>query len=409
MKLSLILTVFTFVVPLAAMTPAESAVAAAKSALESNPGQFQAYNALAAALSRRARETSDTGYYRQAEEALAKSLKLSPGNLEAEKGRVWILLGRHEFGKAREAAMALNQRSRDDIMIYAYLTDASVELGRYDDAEKAAQRMLDLRPGNQPGLIRGAYLRELFGDMDGASDFLQKAMRMTRPNETEDRAWLLVQMAHLETVRGRLTTAATLLSQALNTFPEYHYALSGLARVRTAQKKYAEAAELLRRHVAAAPHPENYFALGEALERAGSQKEAGEVFRLFEQKARAEKDGFDNANRELIFYYCDYAKRPEEALAVAELEVSRRKDVHTLDAYAWALYRNGQYEKARENIETALSVGIQDASILYHAGEITSKLKQNEQAAKYFRQSLQVNPTSEYSTEAQDALSKLTS
>ena len=28
--------------------------------------------------------------------------------------------------------------------------------------------MLDLRPGNLPGLTRAAYLRELFGDLDGS-------------------------------------------------------------------------------------------------------------------------------------------------------------------------------------------------------------------------------------------------
>jgi len=390
-------------------SPAEGAIAAARQAVDKNPGQFEAYNSLAAALARRARETSDTAYYGQAEEAIAQSLKLSPGNLEAEKERVWILLGRHEFAKAREAAMALNRRTRDDIMIYAYLTDANVELGRYDEAEKSAQRMLDLRPGNQPGLIRGAYLRELFGDIDGASDFLQKAFRMTRPNETEDRAWLLVQLAHLESVRGRLDAAETLLEQALKTFPDYHYALSGLAQVRIGQKKYDEAADLLRRHVAAAPHAENYFYYAETLERAGRLGEAAETFRVFEERARAEMNGSDSANRELILYYADRAGHPDEALRVAEMEVSRRRDVHTLDSYAWALYRNGQFAAAKAQLDRALAVGIQDAQMFYHAGEIASKLKQSAEAAKFFRQSLQANPASEYSLPARDALNKLRS
>jgi len=42
---------------------------------------------------------------------------------------------------------------------------ALIARGRYDDAERSAQWMLDLRPGNIPALTRAAYLRELFGDI----------------------------------------------------------------------------------------------------------------------------------------------------------------------------------------------------------------------------------------------------
>ena len=53
------------------------------------------------------------------------------------------------------------------MLVYGFLVDAYAELGDYAEAEKAAQWMLDLRPGNVPGLTRAAYLRELFGDLDG--------------------------------------------------------------------------------------------------------------------------------------------------------------------------------------------------------------------------------------------------
>ena len=43
--------------------------------------------------------------------------------------------------------------------------------------------MLDLRPGNVPVLTRGAYLRELFGDVDGALEFMTDAFDRTSPDE----------------------------------------------------------------------------------------------------------------------------------------------------------------------------------------------------------------------------------
>ena len=70
--------------------------------------------------------------------------------------RVWLLLGKHEFAAALEAAKELNRKLPDDVMLYGFLTDANVELGNYKEAETAAQWMLDLKPGNMPGLTHAA-------------------------------------------------------------------------------------------------------------------------------------------------------------------------------------------------------------------------------------------------------------
>ena len=124
----------------------------------------------------------------------------------------------------------------DDILVYGFLTDANAELGNYSAAENAAQWMLNLRPGNLPGMTRAAYLRELFGDVDGAYELMDMAYQSTVPTETEDRAWILSQMGHLRFVAGRTDDADNILKQALQIFPGYHYALGNLAKVRITQK-----------------------------------------------------------------------------------------------------------------------------------------------------------------------------
>ena len=120
-------------------------------------------------------------------------------------------------------------------MIYGFLTDAEVELGKYRDAELSAQMMLDLRPGNLPGLTRAAYLRELFGDVDGALDLMNMALQSTSPTEVEDAAWVITQMAHLKLSEGNIADAEPYLHRALTLFPGYHYALGNLAKVRLEQ------------------------------------------------------------------------------------------------------------------------------------------------------------------------------
>ena len=157
-----------------------------------------------------------------------------------------ILLGRKEFTKALELATALNKKTPDDVLVYGLVADADIELGNYKEAERAAQWMLDMRPGNVPGLLRGARLRRLFGDAEGAMDFYNQAYQQTPPTQTEDLAWILTQMADLQGSLGNLDGAEKLLRSALDKFPNYYLAVESLARLQLAEQKAAEAVQLLR-------------------------------------------------------------------------------------------------------------------------------------------------------------------
>jgi len=341
--LSLMITVTTLTgmvtardLPAEQLTPAQQKIEWAAAAIDEDPDAYQNHNRLALAYTQRARETANSDYYDRALDALDVSFDLAPNNFQARKLVVWAQLGQHEFAKALEGATELQRIAPDDLLVYGLLTDAHIELGNYAEAEEAAQWMLNLRPGNIPGLTRAAYLRELFGDIDGAIDLMATAYPAIQRRETEDRAWTLTHLAHLELERGRNERAETMLAEALALFPDYHYALANLAKVRTAQGRLSEAVELLRKRYAIAPHPENLYELAVALERSGGSDEAAPLFESFVANALAESKGWDNANRELIAYLVDVD--PAQALSIARREIDRRSDVFTLDAYAWALH-----------------------------------------------------------------------
>jgi tetratricopeptide (TPR) repeat protein len=374
-----------------ALSPAERSMAQANRLIKKNPKNFEAYNALALALSRRARETSNVIFYAQAEETLKKAFEISPGNFDGEKIHVWLLLGKHEFSAAREEARKLNQKMPDDVMVYGFLTDANIELGNYKEAEDSAQLMLDLRPGNLPALTRAAYLRELFGDLDGSVELMNMAYQSTPPSEAEDRAWILSQIGHLRLMSGKITDADTTLQQALSLFPGYHYALGNLAKVRVEQERHEDAVSLLQQRYDVAKQAENLYDLAEALELAGHRDQAKNAFGEFETKSRLESVRADNSNRELIFYYADHAHLPAKALEVAQTEYARRHDVFTLDAYAWALHVNRRDIEARTQITAALAVGIHDAKILRHAGEIALSTGDRTEAERYLLDSAKMN------------------
>ena len=99
----------------------------------------------------------------------------------------------------------------------------------------------------------------------------------------------------------------------------------------------------------------------------------------------------DNSNRELIFYYADHAHLPAKALQAAQAERARRHDVFTLDAYAWALHVNGRDTEARTQIAVALALGIRDAKMFRHAGEIALSTGDHAAAERYLLDSAKMN------------------
>jgi tetratricopeptide (TPR) repeat protein len=375
----------------ARLSPAEQSIADARKSISGTPQQYQGYNALAAALVRLAQETSDASFYAQAEAAIKNSLQLAPDNFETEKILVSIHLGEHDFPAALNAAQALNKRVPDDVMVYGLLTDANMELGNYKDAEAAAQWMLNLRPGNLPALTRAAKLRELFGDAEGAYELMELALQSTSPADAEERASLLTQMGHLRLASGSADAAEKLLQEATSLIPNYPAALGDLAKIRIAGKQFAVAVALLEKRYQAVPRAENLYDLAEALQLAGRHDEAKQAFADFERRSLAESSSKDNSNRQLVFYYADKVQVPVKALEVAKQEFQWRHDVFTIDAYAWALHVNGQEAEARKQIETALAVGIRDASLFRHAGEIASKMGDTSAAEGYLKQSADLN------------------
>jgi tetratricopeptide (TPR) repeat protein len=394
-------------VPTNTATPAQQKIAWAEAAIKAHPDHSQPYNDLAVAYVQRVRETADPSYYVQAETFLQKSFQIAPDSLEGQKARLMILLGRGEFGQALGLAKALNKNTPDDVLVYGFIADAAIGLGDYSDAEEAAQWMLDMRPGNVPGLLRGAALRRLYGDTHGATHFFSQAYQQMAPTQTEELAWTLTEMADLQLSTGDIDGAKKLLHSALQEFPGYYAALEDLARVQTARQHYSEAVDLLRQRNLKFPTATSRYALAQALERAGQTTEAGLAYRDFATTARPLINGSENANEELISYYLGRGHDPAEALRIAQLEITRRHDVNTLDAYAWALCGNGRDEEAQRQIAVALAVGVREARIFYHAGAIAAKLHDDASAARYLNQSVEVDPWSESAASAREVLQKL--
>jgi tetratricopeptide (TPR) repeat protein len=84
--------------------------------------------------------------------------------------------------------------------------------------------------------------------------------------------------------------------------------------------------------------------------------------------------------------------RLDEALAIAEKERAARKDIYASDVLAWTLYKKGRIPEAKKAMDEALRLGTRDPRLLYHAGLIAASGGENQKAANYLKQALEINP-----------------
>ena len=348
------------------ISPAQAQISAARAALQRQPSSVKNFNSLAVGLTRRARETGDVAYYQEAAKALEEAERLDPGNRQTLRISAWVAMGRHEFARAYTLARQFERRFPNDSWNLSVMGDALMELGRYDEAEKTFQMMVDLRPG-PAAYSRVAYLRETRGDLSGAMEMMQMAFSATDPRESEDRAWLLVQIAHLQELSGNLTGSEASYRAALESFAGYHYALAGLSELMLRQGHPEEAATFASRAIEAAPHAERYLILADALRASGKEQEALEAEGTFEHLALENVENPDNENHDLVLFYLQRRPDPRKALSIATLEASRRQDIHTLDRLALALEATGETRQAKHLLRQTLRIGTRDPLIASHA------------------------------------------
>lgn len=334
----------------------------------------------------KAREKSDPGYYLNADACVELALALAPGDRVALDLRALVLLNSHRFKEAYQLTATLVEQDPEAAMAWGSLSDALLELGDLERAERAAEKMLDLKPG-LPSYSRVSYFRWLRGDSAAALELARLAIDAGNdPKSPEPRAWVLVQTAMIFWQRGDLEGADAGFQAALTAVPDYPPALVGRGRVALARAEARNAVDWLERAYRQSPLVETAGLLGQARELAGDEASAQQAF------ADAEREGRRGDRRALSLFLSSRNVQPEEALRLAELERQSRGDLHTEDALAWALYRNGRYAEALAAIERARRLGTQDPRMLFHHGAILLALGNAKSGRTLVSQALAKNP-----------------
>jgi tetratricopeptide (TPR) repeat protein len=334
---------------------------------------------------RKARESADPGYYLNASACVDMVFGFEPKSRLARDLRGLVLIEQHAFADALDLAQQILSEDPDDLMALGTKSDAELELGRFDEAVKSAQRMVDLKP-NLPSYARAAHLRWLQGDLKAAKSIYRQAMDAHDPRDPEPYAWVLVQAAMVFWHEGDIEGADRGFDRALSALSDYPAALVGRARVALAQNDPKRAIELAERAYKKSPLPETAWVLGDARRAAGDEKGAEEAYALVVKAGRASDP------RTLALFFAVKGREADLAVTLARKELGVRKDIYTRDALAWALYRKGQLADARVESDAAIALGTKDASLLYHAGAIRIAAGDREGGEKLVREALKTNP-----------------
>jgi tetratricopeptide (TPR) repeat protein len=349
-------------------TDGEKAVAVAEARLAGRPSDPKAMAALASALLARVRETYDSTLYVRAGELLDRAAALAPRDADVAVTAGNLALSRHDFAAALRWGEVAQTAAPARPAVLGVLADAYVELGRYDEAIAAAQRMVDLRP-DLSSYSRVAYLRELHGDIDGAIDAMRRAIQAGAPR-TEGTAWSLVQLGNLYLAKDDLGAADGAYTDALSRVDGYVFAVAGQARVRAARGDLVGAVRLDEAAAQRLPVPDLVIALADLHAQLGDATRAAQDADLVSAMEQLLKANGVRTDVDLALFDADHDLRLADALIAARAEYRVRPSVTVAMTLAWVEYKNGDLAQAARRAGEALRLGWRDPAALRRAEQI---------------------------------------
>jgi tetratricopeptide (TPR) repeat protein len=270
----------------------------------------------------------------------------------------------HRFHEAETVARELVSM-RERPFDYGVLGDVLVDQGKVREGAAAYQKMIDLRPDLQ-SYARAAHVRWLTGDLNGAIELMKLAVAGSSPNDADAAAWAYTRLSLYQLQQGATQQALDSCSAAKALNSNYAPAMLARGRILLALHRPIDAVVELQRAAELNPLPEYQWALADALVLTGDRDRA----KQFESQLISR--GASEDPRAFSLYLATRGENVEQAVRMAEHELTNRGDVFTHDALAWALAIAGRSAEAQEHARQALSEGTVDARLFLHAGIIAA-------------------------------------
>ncbi len=367
----------------------DKALAKVLAKVRKTPQDAVAWVNLGDTLAQAQRDTASEKMYSYAEEIYQHALGMNPKSVGAMTGMAWVTGGRHLFDQSiawAERALAVDAGNATALGI---LGDASVELGDYDKAFEQYQQMMDLRP-DFSSWSRGAHLLWLTGEKVKAMFLMGRAIQAGAPF-AENTAWCRAKMAMMQWNEGAYAAAANGLEPALATASRNIHVLLAAGRIAATEQDSSAARKFYTTILEAGPNHEALAALGDLAARDGDAEGAEKYYAQVEALHLANVGSAVHDHVQMAKFYADHDRHLVDALRLTEQHKLTRNVVEA-DVLSWVYFKNGDYARAVEASQRALSRNTPDAEMHYHAGMVADAAGDRVSAQKHLQRALGFNP-----------------
>ena len=326
---------------------------------------------------------------------LVRAHKLAPENTDVIFLLARVSMSQNYFEDAiplLESGLKIAPKRAD---LHAALGESYFMSGKAEKAIEEFKTLIELDPSARSYAFIGLSYRHL-GRFDEATKYFQQGLKLDPHN-----ASCLFNMGYIEGRQGNQAAAEQLFQAALRSNPDFSEALLELANLRIADKKFEEAAILLRRYVKVSREPASGYYKLAMVERSLHQKEAAQRdLNVFQTLSKDSSSGpypyqhlFDYLNNR-----SSLAPQERTQLDLTELteqiqkHPDRPQDLYLL---AEAYLKLGKLEEARKTITQLDQLSSGDYRTQTGVGVLLARFRLYDDAIPHFQTALRANPDSD--------------
>jgi tetratricopeptide (TPR) repeat protein len=326
---------------------------------------------------------------------LVRAHKLAPQNTDIIFLLARVSMTQNYFEDAiplLESGLQLAPKRAD---LHAALGESYFMSGKVQKAIDEFKQLLALDPSASSYAFMGLSYRHL-GRFDEAKEYFEQGLKLDHQN-----ASCFFNLGYIEERQGNHAAAETFFQDALKSNPDYSEALLELANLRIANKKFEEAAVLLRRYVKVSRDPASGYYKLAMVERNLHQTEAAQrdlnVFQTLSKNSSTGPYPYQH-----LFDYLDnrsnLSARERTQMDLTQLtEQTQKHPDQPQDLYLLteAYLKLGKVDDARKTVAQLDQLSASDYRTQTGVGVLLARYRLYDDALQHFQSALRANPDSD--------------
>ena len=343
--------------------------------MANDPNDFDDYIKLAEVFMHEARVTGEHGHYYPSallvlNKVLEKEKKPTDIRFNALLYKASVMLSQHEFHEAKALSLEAMKINKYNAQLYGTLVDALVELGEYDDAVMMADKMVSLRPDLR-SYARISYLREIYGDMNGAIEAMTMAAEAGYPG-LEQTAWAKLTLGELYMKNKEFEKAALVFQQILEERENYPFAIAALGNLELEKKNYEGAEALLQKAANIIPEVGYYCDLAKVYKSTDRKAKFDETIEEILVMLKDDVDSGHNMNLEYADLYLNLVKNTDAAEKYALREYAKRpNNIDVNKMMAEILLSKNKVSQAQSHLDYILTINKNSTEVVKMKQELS--------------------------------------